>query len=126
MELTFTQIEIPQNPQNCYEINFVYEHGDADSETTYTKKLKNITSDFLIKYLTQVKIVSDMIDDSRSYGGDLPKYFSESEFCTIDGLSIPIEYDQHNREADNYYAAFSIANIYFFNEIGIKHKVTYS
>lgn len=124
MKITYTKLSEPK-PTNCFEVIFSYEHGDADSSSSNTISLEGVDETFLLEYVKKAEEIAHMIDRNRSYGSDLPKYFSESELLNIGDYYIPVERDDYAKmNMSNYYAGMGIENIFYYDANGEKFLVT--
>jgi hypothetical protein len=122
MQVFYRKLEDPQK-KNCYEFEFLFEHGDGDSDNSYSVVFNNMNEDQLIAYVQKSNEISEMIEDSRSNGTELPSNF---EIHAMSGnFYIPVERDNYAKmHVSNYYAASGINNIYYYDEHGIKFEVT--
>jgi CRISPR/Cas system-associated protein Csm6 len=121
MSVTYTKINDPVK-KNCYEIKFEFEHGDADSYSDDMMIFQNMTEEQLVAYVKKSEEISQMIEDSRSEGTDLPDNFRK--LAVSDGFEIPVELDNYAKmNISNYYAASGISEIFYYNENSEKFSV---
>jgi hypothetical protein len=122
MKIEYKRFEEPKKT-NCFEVIFGYEHGDADSNSSNTIVLKDITEEDLIGYIQKAEDIAGMIDENRSYGKKLPKDLETQ--AKFKDMYIPIEWDDYAKmHTSDYYAAMGVEDIFYYNADGIKHKVT--
>lgn len=113
MQIIYTPKPI-KSKQNLYTILFELEHGDADISTEYEMDIK-LPEDEFINYILKFKEVQKQIDNHRASGNELPDDFEE--LAKYNDIRIPIELDKKYDQSD-YYAAISILNIIYYNELG--------
>lgn len=114
MSVIYTRVNEPVK-KNCYEIKFYFEHGDADSSDTQTIVFHNMTEEQLVAYVKKSEEVSNMIEDNRSGGIDLPKDFRS--LAVSDKFEILITLDNYAKlNVSNYYAESGISQIFYYNE----------
>jgi hypothetical protein len=122
MQVIYKKLEEPKK-KNCYEFEFSFEHGDADSHNTDLVICENMNEEQLIAYVKKSEEISDMIEESRSGGKDLPKNFYE--LAVSNGFDIPVERDNYAKmHISNYYASSGLNKIFYYDENGAKFKVT--
>lgn len=122
MPVNYKEVEEIKN-KNCFEIEFDFEHGDADSSNSYSVVFNNMNEQQLIEYVKKANEISEMIEDSRSNGTDLAKDFYAQ--AKSGEFEIPVELDNYAKmHMSNYYASSGISNIFYYNEHGQKFKVT--
>jgi hypothetical protein len=122
MQVTYEPVKELKN-KNCFEIEFDFEHGDGDSNNSYSLVFNNMNEQQLIEYVKKANEISEMIDDSRSSGIDLPKDFYAQ--AKSGEFEIPIELDNYAKmHMSNYYASSGISKIFYYNEDGNKYEVT--
>lgn len=108
---------------SCYEIEFEFEHGDADSYSNETVIFNNMNEEQLIEYVKKSNEISQMIEDSRAGGDELTDNFYAQAKCGE--FEIPVELDNYAKmQVSNYYAASGISKIFYYNEYGNKFEVT--
>lgn len=121
MSVIYTKVNEPVK-KNCYEIEFSFEHGDGDSSDTQTIIFNNMTEDQLVAYVKKSEEISEMIENSRSNGIDLPKNFRQ--LAVSDKFEILIELDNYAKlNMSNYYAESGISQIFYYNEKSEKFTV---
>lgn len=122
MTVTYQKVNEPVK-KNCYEIEFSFEHGDGDSSNNDSIIFQDMTEEQLVAYVKKSEEISSMIEDSRSYGKDLPKNFRS--LAVSDGFEILIELDNYAKlNMSNYYAESGISQIFYYNEQSEKFTVT--
>lgn len=124
MKITYNRVEEPQK-NNCFEVEFCFEHGDADSSESYFITLKDMAEEEFVNYIQKVDEVSGLIKQSRSTGKTLPGDFEEK--AQFNNRYIPVELDAYAKmHMSDYYADMGVGEIYYYNADGIKHKVSIS
>ncbi len=122
MPAIYKRVDEPKK-KNCYEIKFAFEHGDGDSSTTELVTLKNISEDDFIKYVKKAQDIAEDIYQNRSFGNDLPANFLQN--AKMENYNIPIELDNYAKlSVSDYYADMVIEEMHYYDENGIKFKVT--
>lgn len=123
MEINYQPVE-KNIKTDCYEFEFSFEHGDADSHETFCVTHQGMTQEQLKNYILKSEEISDMIDKSRSKGTSLPRNFED--MASSDGFYIPVELDNYAKmHMSHYYASSGISKIRYFDENGHEFEVTW-
>jgi len=124
MPVAYKKIQEPKK-KKCYEIEFYFEHGDGDSNNSYSVIFNDMSEEQLVEYVKKSNEISDMIEDSRSNGMQLPKNFEEQ--AKSGNFNIPVEHDNYAKmHLSNYYASSGISTIHYYDENSEKFEVKVS
>lgn len=122
MKIEYQKVTV-QKPKNCFKIDVIYEHGDADSSSENNIILREATEHELVGYLEKFREIEKMIDNNRSYGKELPDDFEE--LIKYKNYIVPVELDDYAKmHMSGYYASMRIKSINYFNENGEEFFVT--
>lgn len=120
MQIEYTKVAT-EKFKNCYVIRVEFEHGDADSYTSYEVKLQDFSKEDFIEYVKKFNDVANQIDESRSTGSVLPSTIKENSYK---GKYIPVELDAYAKmNMSGYYASMGIGNIDYYDFQGEKFLV---